>query len=136
MKVLVTGGRTFQDRDWLWAGLDMLDGMQRIDEVIEGGAPGADNRAHEWAYRRERRSVTVPAQWERYGPSAGPIRNTEMAKLKPDIVLACPGGKGTQSMIDIAKAHGLKVVYLAKMPLAKGGTVASAPSPVQIDAAA
>ena len=42
MRVLVTGGRTFQDRDWLWAGLDLLHSKRAITEIIEGGATGAD----------------------------------------------------------------------------------------------
>jgi hypothetical protein len=120
MRVLVTGGRTFQDRDWLWAGLDLIHThpqMGPITEIIEGGATGADNRAQEWAYQREVRCVTVPAQWERHGKSAGYIRNSEMAKMRPDLVLACPGGKGTANMTHVAAASGLKVVRLEKMPV-------------------
>jgi hypothetical protein len=120
MRVLVTGGRTFTDRDWLWAGLDMIHThpqMGPIDEIIEGGAPGADNRAQEWAHRREIKCTTVPAQWEKHGKSAGYIRNSEMAKMRPDVVLECPGGKGTANMVEVAKASGLRVIKLEKMPV-------------------
>jgi hypothetical protein len=120
VRVLVTGGRTFTERDWLWAGLDLLHSMDPITEVIEGGATGADVRAQEWAHRREVHCTTVPAQWEKYGRGAGHIRNSEMARLGPDVVLACPGGPGTAGMIKIAKAQGLKVISLEKMPIAKG----------------
>lgn len=121
MRVLVTGGRTFKDREWLHAGLDLLNQLSGgITEIIEGGATGADNRAQEWAYRREIRCTTCPAQWEKHGKSAGYIRNKEMADLRPDIVLATPGGKGTENMVKVAKAAGIKVVFLDKMPLAKG----------------
>lgn len=119
MKVLVTGGRTFTDRDWLWAALDFLNSMSPITEIIEGGAPGADVRAGEWAYHREVRCIVMPAQWEKYGRGAGFIRNGEMAKLKPNIVLACPGGKGTAHMVEVAKAAKLNVIHLDKMPVAK-----------------
>lgn len=119
MKVLVTGGRTFTDRNWLWAGLDLLHSMSPVTEIIEGGATGADVRAQEWAHRRELRCTTVPAQWEKHGRGAGHIRNSEMAQLEPDIVLACPGGDGTESMVKIAKAKGLKVIFLEKMPVAR-----------------
>lgn len=128
MRVLVTGGRDFtsyEQRMWLYAGLSLLHSMDPVTELIEGGANGADLAGKNWALWRqacgdEVTLTTVPADWERHGRSAGVIRNSEMAKLKPDVVLACPGGRGTAHMIEIAKAHGLRVVYLEKMPVAKG----------------
>lgn len=125
MRVLVTGGRTFKDRAWLWAGLDLLHSKASITEIIEGGAYGADTLAYEWAYSREVKCTVVPAQWERYSAGlkhgqknpAGAIRNVEMVKMGPDVVLACPGGRGTQHMVDTAKAHGLRVIQLEKMPV-------------------
>lgn len=122
MKVLVCGGRTFTDRYWLWAGLTLLH--QSVDggitEIIEGGAPGADIRAHEWAKHKGVKVTTVQAEWERYGRGAGYIRNAKMADMKPDLVLATPGGKGTANMVQIAKARKIKVIYLEKMPIGKG----------------
>lgn len=138
MRVLVTGGRTFKDRAWLWAGLDLLHSMDPITEVIEGGATGADTIAYEWAYAKEVRCTVVPAQWETYSRGlkagqknpAGAIRNAEMAKMKPDYVLACPGGPGTANMIETAAAHGLKTVYLEKMPVQRGAFDRERPSVV------
>lgn len=121
MRVLVTGGRVFQDRDWLWAGLDLLHSYAPgISEIIEGGAPGADVRAQEWARHRGVRCTTMHADWDKHGRSAGFIRNIEMARLMPAIVLACPGGKGTAHMVETARAHNLKVVFLERMPVVKG----------------
>jgi hypothetical protein len=146
MRVLVTGGRTFQDTAWLHAALDLIHSKSPITEIIEGGCTGADVRAGEWACRRELKCTIVPAEWERYSAGlkhgqknpAGAIRNTEMAKLKPDVVLACPGGPGTAHMVSVAQAHGLRVIYLEKMPVtpAKRGPVAEPPPPVQIDVVA
>jgi len=121
MKVLVTGGRTFLDTNWLFAGLDLLHSSLPggITEIIEGEAPGADIRARFWAERHGVKVVGVKAQWDKFGKSAGFRRNAEMADLKPDVVLACPGGKGTRMMVDLAKTRGLKVVYLEKMPVVR-----------------
>lgn len=122
MRVLVTGGRTFRDRDWLWAGLDLIHShpqMGPITEIIEGGAPGADVRAGEWAHRREIRCTIVYAQWEKHGRAAGVMRNIEMARMAPDLVLACPGGTGTANMIENAEKAGLRVVKLEKMPVVR-----------------
>jgi hypothetical protein len=126
MRVLVTGGRTFTDTEWLWAGLDLLHSKMPISEIIEGGAPGADVRAGEWSLRRLGKKPTViEAEWERYSVGlkhgqknpAGMIRNNQMAALLPDVVLATPGGNGTAHMVSVAKKKGLKVILLEKMPV-------------------
>lgn len=135
MRLLVTGGRTFTDTSWLHSALDLIHSKQPIVEIIEGGAPGADVRAGEWAYRREIKCTVVPAQWERYSAGlkagqknpAGAIRNSEMAKLKPDVVLACPGGSGTANMIEVARAHNLQVIFLEKMPVVRSSHSEGAP---------
>lgn len=130
MRVCVTGGRTFTDRDWLWAGLDLLHEVSGgITEIIEGGAPGADVRAGEWSqYRLGKKATVVEAEWEKHSRGlkhgqknpAGMIRNNQMAAMKPDVVLAAPGGNGTAHMVSVAKRAGLRVVFLEKMPVAKG----------------
>lgn len=140
MKVLVCGGRDFRDREWLYAGLEMLHQVTGgITELIEGGASGADCLAANWAKWKgsytDLKHTTVKAEWEQYGRRAGMIRNAEMAKLKPDIVLACPGGKGTANMVALAKSKGISVVYLNRMPLGMGRPVDRKDEPPILDAA-
>jgi hypothetical protein len=126
MRVLVTGGRdysSYEERMWLYAGLSLLHSMSPVTEIIEGGATGFDMNARNWALWRQAcgdklKLTTVPAQWEQHGKSAGYIRNSEMARMRPDVVLACPGGKGTSNMVEVANAAKLRVVFLAKMPIA------------------
>lgn len=129
VRVCVTGGRTFTDTAWLHAGLDLLHQVGGITEIIEGGAPGADVRAGEWSTRRlGKKATVVEAEWEKYSRGlkagqknpAGIIRNAEMVKLKPDVVLATPGGVGTADMVKQSQRAGLKVIFLEKMPVAKG----------------
>jgi hypothetical protein len=141
MRVCVTGGRTFTDTAWLHAGLDLLHQVSGgISEIIEGGAPGADVRAGEWSERRlGRKATVVEAEWEKYSAGlkrgqknpAGIIRNAQMVAMKPDVVLAAPGGRGTARMVEASKKAGLKVVFLDKMPLAKGPADFSAGPPIQ-----
>lgn len=145
MRVLVTGGRTFTDRDWLWAALDLLHELAPIKEIIEGGAPGADVRAGEWSrHRLGKEPTVVRADWETYSRGlkhgqknpAGAIRNRQMAKMRPDVVLVCPGGDGTANMVEAAHAEQLHVIYLEKMPvlhMQKEGRLPTAHPPV-IDA--
>jgi hypothetical protein len=77
--------------------LDGFDAVYGIACVIHGGANGADYIAGRWA--QDTGGIPVeefPADWNRHGNSAGPIRNQEMLdKGKPDLVVAFPGGRGT-----------------------------------------
>lgn len=53
---------------------------------------------------------TMHANWDKQGRKAGPIRNQNMIDLMaPDAVIAFPGGRGTQGMIDLAKKNGVNV---------------------------
>lgn len=139
MRIVVTGGRDFKDRRWLWNGLDELHVRARITELIEGGADGVDQLAADWVITMNAaagieiiRHVTVLAQWNRYGDAAGPIRNRVMADLKPDLVFAVPGGRGTANMVTIAKQREIPVIYLEKMGLVHSafGAPESAPAPL------
>jgi len=110
MRVLVCGGRDYQNRDAVFDALNELARQHGWLTIIEGGAKGADSLAREWARLRYHGLVTVPANWQLYGTSAGPIRNEEMLKSgEPDLVLAFPGGRGTADMIHRAEAAGVPV---------------------------
>ena len=120
MKVLVCGGRTFRDREWLYNGLELLhSSIGGITELIEGGASGADCLAANWAIWKGIKHTRVPADWELHGRKAGALRNVQMAELDPDLVLAAPGGAGTQHMIVTAQKRGIQVALLERMPLRK-----------------
>jgi hypothetical protein len=77
--------------------------------IIEGGARGADTMARKWAANWGCDCITEKADWDKYGRKAGPIRNREMMKHKPDLVVAFPGGAGTADMIEVAEAAGVTV---------------------------
>jgi hypothetical protein len=117
MKVLVCGGRDFQDRDRMDNVLRFIDRHYEtmklpghISEVIHGGAPGADTLASEWASGCGVPVALFPANWKQHGRAAGPIRNQQMLdECKPDLVVAFPGGRGTADMVRRAKASGVRV---------------------------
>ena len=107
-RFIVCGGRKFDDAEAVHKALDRLHAKVGIDEIAEGGAPGADRHARKWAKARGIPVRTFPADWDKYGhhpgSKAGPIRNAEMlAQFKPDGVVAFPGGVGTISMMAIAR---------------------------------
>jgi len=122
MKVLVCGGRYFQDVALLWRHLDQLHAKSPITCVIEGGSDavageyyGADYWARMWAQARGINSVTCWADWDQFGRWAGPKRNKEMLEqYGPDLVLAFEGGKGTADVVKQAQAAGVAVTSVSK----------------------
>lgn len=113
MKVLVCGGRDYREREKVFATLDDLNALHRIDTIIHGAAEGADILAGEWARERGVKEWTFPAEWAKYGRSAGPRRNGRMLhEGKPDLVVAFAGGKGTKNMVDKSTKAGLQVVRI------------------------
>lgn len=130
-RVLVTGGRTFGEAPWpplpdraadrsaraaadaqrraLWERLDALQPA----EVAQGGAAGADRVVRRWAAARGVPCRTYPADWRRLGKLAGRVRNEQMYRdFGPSLVLACPGGRGTAHMVEVAERHGCPLMRL------------------------
>ena len=111
MRVIVCGGRHFRNRKWLFETLDYLDFEYVFDILIHGDASGADRLAGEWAKERGCHFHPEPAQWKRYNNAAGPIRNQKMLDdWKPHLVVAFPGGSGTEDMITRASNAGVEVI--------------------------
>lgn len=110
MRLLVCGGRDFEDADFAFMVLDRVHAKRHITIVIEGGQRGGDRLARRWAISRKVPFATENAEWTRYGNAAGPIRNGVMLrKWQPEGVLALPGNKGTADMVAQAKAAGVPV---------------------------
>lgn len=122
MIVLVCGGRYFRDRDLAFYALDRVEAERGpIIGLVHGYASGADTLADFWmcytiAYEElagkcARWISRQPADWQHYGRSAGPIRNRRMLDVHPgiELVLALPGGHGTDDMIACARNKGLPV---------------------------
>lgn len=87
-RVIIAGSRDFNDYALLQDHADyMLSRQEDIDKL-----------------------KIFPADWDKYGRRAGPIRNREMAEYA-DALLAYWDGKsrGTKNMIEEARARGLKV---------------------------
>ena len=115
MRVLVCGGRSFDDAHLLANYLEHIDqhSIDGITMIIEGGATGADELARVWARQNFIPIQTYKANWEANGKAAGPIRNQRMLDVgKPDVVLAMPGGSGTADMVRRAKNAGVRVIVL------------------------
>lgn len=110
LRVIVCGGRDFQDKRKLETILSHLNSETPFRHLWHGNARGADTLADQWGRQNKIAVHPVPAQWKKYGKRAGPIRNQHMLGQNPDLVVAFPGGRGTADMVRRSKDAGVKVV--------------------------
>ena len=81
-----------------------------ITTVISGCAEGVDTFGEQYAAEHGIPCERHPADWEKYGRSAGPRRNQEMAQCAEALIAVLyPGSKGTENMIHRAREAGLRV---------------------------
>lgn len=113
MKVIVCGSRDEEDRAFVFGHLDALDlRYGPFSIVVHGDQRGADRIAQSWALTRHREQRPYP-YLRQHGRAGGPLRNAQMLRENPDLVIAMPGGTGTQNMITQARAAGFKVIEVA-----------------------
>jgi len=115
--ILVTGDRNWADKERIYWTLSQIDSEETfVPFLIHGNANGADKMAADCAYDLGWRCKSVPAQWEKYGRAAGPIRNQQMLDMNPDLVIAfhedLENSKGTKDMVNRAKKKGVKVIHI------------------------
>lgn len=118
-RVLVTGSRWWRHRDLL---AETLAGIEPT-AICHGGARGADSLAGEWAEANGIPVTVYPADWERHGRAAGPIRNREMlAAFQPDQVVAFKDRYGetkggTEDMVEAAIAAHVPAMIVDTAPV-------------------
>lgn len=106
-KVIIAGSRTFNDYDLLHKSCDDILKAVPTDKdiiIVSGTARGADSLGEKYALERGYTIERHSADWEKYGKSAGMIRNAEMAKEADALICFWDGkSKGTQNMIHQAR---------------------------------
>lgn len=110
-RVICCGDRDWDDFDTVY---NTLKRIQRDDIVIvHGAARGADRMSYVVAEGLEMSVEAYPANWVKYGKSAGPIRNQKMLDTGIDLVIAfhddISRSKGTKDMIEKAIRSGVPV---------------------------
>ena len=77
---------------------------------VSGGCQGADMLGERYAKENGFEIERHPAEWGKYGRSAGPIRNRKMAEVSDYVICFWDGkSRGTKSMIEYAQSHGKNV---------------------------
>lgn len=114
-RVVVTGGRKFDNWTGFMGFMASLKAERGIAAMAHGGAKGADDMAHLWAKLEQIPCTEFRADWSR-GPSAGPARNFRMlTEFRPDVVVAFPGGKGTADCVSKARALDIEVIEVGEV---------------------
>ena len=110
-KVIVAGGRDFNNYDLLKSKLDILLSNFDCDvQIVSGTARGADKLGELYAKKSKLSLALFPADWEFYGKSAGYKRNAQMADYADALVAFWDGkSRGTMHMINLAKSAGIHV---------------------------
>lgn len=111
MRVIVCGGREYTETDVVWSVLHAFDPDRVI--IVHGDARGADSLADHVARGFGFKTDPHPADWQRHGKGAGPIRNQQMLDAGADLVVAFPGGRGTADMVRRAREAGVPVMEVA-----------------------
>lgn len=107
MKVAIVGSRNLTN-----IALDRYINDE-ADEIVSGGAVGADLCAAEYAKSKGLRLTEFLPQYERYGRAAPIVRNKQIVDYADEIIVFWNGSsRGTLSVINYAQKTGkpLKVI--------------------------
>lgn len=108
MNIGIVGSRTFDDYGCLVYVVSRhishdVPSLKDEITIISGEAIGADSLAKRFAKKHSYNYLEFPADWDKYGKSAGYRRNIDIVN-NSDIVIAFWDGesKGTKHTIDLA----------------------------------
>ena len=135
-RVIIAGGRDFNDFNLLTQSMDNIMARAKVDKIVivSGKAKGADALGEKYAGIRGHAVASFPADWNnihvpgavvktnkygKYNARAGHMRNEEMARYTAasptrGVLVACWNGQstGTGNMIATAKAYGLRLFLI------------------------
>ena len=110
MKVIIAGGRNFENYQLLKFKCDEILKNIVVEEIVSGKATGADTLGERYAKERGYRVNPFQADWDKYGKSAGYKRNEAMANYADCLIAFWDGkSKGTGHMIDLARAKKIPI---------------------------
>jgi len=114
MKTIIAGSRTIEDYELL--SKIIKESNFKIDLIVSGGAKGVDELGERYAREHAIPLKLFPADWDKYGKSAGMIRNQQMVDYADSLIAIWDGkSKGTAHTINQAKKKGLQLkIHLIK----------------------
>ena len=112
LKLIVAGSRDYNNYKSLENKIIEVRTFYNLSDtdlcIISGHAVGADKLGELYAVTHDTGLQVYPAEWNKYGRSAGYVRNELMA-TKADACLCFwnKQSRGTKHMIDLAIKHGI-----------------------------
>lgn len=115
MRIIICGSRYWTDKESIFEIISWLKSVYSHNLIIiHGGAKGADTIAGSIAAKLNIPVEVYPANWNKHGRAAGPIRNREMLSKGADLVVgftySLDDSKGTANMINLAKQAGVSTL--------------------------
>jgi hypothetical protein len=109
MKLVCTGGRDYEDHNMV---ADLLTTLKPEEVYVGDCSTGLDKLVVEVCQDYSIPCRVFEARWDEHGRAAGPIRNQEMiaAADSEALVLAFPGGRGTEDTVTRAKARNMMIL--------------------------
>ncbi len=108
MKIIIAGGRDFNEYELLKSSCDLLFRSYEDVEIVSGTARGADSLGERYANEIGYPIKRFSADWDKFKKAAGYIRNEQMAEYADCLVAFYDGrSKGTTHMLNIAQKHNL-----------------------------
>ena len=108
-RVVIAGCRNYNNYAEAKGFIDRcLSRIRKENEIIivSGGCSGADMLGERYAKENGFKVECYPANWDKFGRSAGPKRNEEMAKIADFVICFWDNiSLGTKSMISFAKRY-------------------------------
>jgi len=110
MRTIIAGSRHLTDCSIVHSIIAQCPWVNSVTTVVSGAAPGVDTCGELWATLNNKPFERYPADWNKHGRAAGPLRNQIMAE-RADALIAIPtaDSRGTRDMIRRAEAMSLKV---------------------------
>jgi hypothetical protein len=107
MRIGIIGSREFNDYELVKS---VMSDYQNVEVIVSGGARGADTLGERWASENGVKTLIFKPDWDKYGKSAGFIRNKDIVR-NSDLIIAFWDGqsKGTKSSIDLCENYKVKV---------------------------
>ena len=100
MKIVIAGSRTITDINILLKAIKLSEyKITDDDEIVSGGARGVDSLGEKYAKNKGIAVKVFKPDWDKYGKSAGIIRNYEMAKYCDRAIVIHNGSNGSLNMI-------------------------------------
>lgn len=114
MKAVISGGRDIHITREGEEALYKIFACYDIKTIANGMARGVDKDAYDIAKKAGVDIFEFPAEWNKYGKSAGPIRNRQMLDFVGpcSILIVFDGGDGTKGIEEEAINRNMAVIRL------------------------